>query len=242
MKRAFASVADVVAAAESVWNETADGLSETGTAAGGREASSWEASTTTSWRGALAPAEDELGQLRDLLNTDPLALWHGGAGRHRPGWTGCASQAAAAAARAADLARLRADAAAADRRGRGGRRGGDSRPAGRRRRPGAGRSEDRRAPACRRCADAAGLEARLAALDELKAAGRWARLAAELDAIEAEAGRGDAAVPGCRAGGGGAAGPARRAARPARTPTRPRRRGSGAAEDAELDAALPAGP
>src|SRR6516225_6438018 len=30
MKRAFASVADVVAAAESVWNETADGLNEIG--------------------------------------------------------------------------------------------------------------------------------------------------------------------------------------------------------------------
>ncbi|HEY5019014.1 MAG TPA: hypothetical protein VII59_19780, partial [Streptosporangiaceae bacterium] len=33
----------------------------------------------------------------------------------------------------------------------------------------------------------AGLDMRLAALDKLKAAGRWARLAAELDTIEAEA-------------------------------------------------------
>ncbi len=32
-----------------------------------------------------------------------------------------------------------------------------------------------------------GLEARLAVLDRLKAAGRWTRLAAELDTIEAEA-------------------------------------------------------
>jgi len=36
-------------------------------------------------------------------------------------------------------------------------------------------------------AETAGLDVRLAALDKLRAAGRWARLAAELDTIEAEA-------------------------------------------------------
>ena len=43
-------------------------------------------------------------------------------------------------------------------------------------------------PSCRHPhAETAGLDVRLAALDKLRAAGRWARLAAELDTIEAEA-------------------------------------------------------
>src|SRR6516165_1436028 len=107
MKRAFASVADVVAAAESVWNETADGFSEivTQLAAAKEQLGDLSDDEVTA---ALAAAEDELAQLRDVLNSDPLALWQGG----RVDTTmleRLRAHAAAATVRAASLARLRAD-------------------------------------------------------------------------------------------------------------------------------------
>jgi hypothetical protein len=185
MKRAFASVADVVAAAESVWNETADGLGEIGTqlAAAKEQLGDLDDDEVS---GALAAAEDELGQLRDVLNSDPLALWQGG----RVDTTRLErlrAQAAAATVRAASLTRLRADA---------------------RQRITAAQAAVAAATAAREGADAArsvaaakiaqnylpppppeapDLDVRLATLGKLEAAGRWARLAAELDTIESEA-------------------------------------------------------
>ena len=185
MKRLFASVADVVAAAESVWNETADGLSEIG----GKLASAQEQlgdlgdNELTS---ALAATGGELGSLRDVLNSDPLALWRGG-GVDTTRLDRLRQQAEAVVARVGDIARLREDA---------------------QRRIGAAAAavtaataafEDATAARARTAAkiaaadlppppaDAVGLEARLAALGKLRAAGRWARLAAELDIVEAEA-------------------------------------------------------
>src|SRR5262252_9140191 len=108
MKRAFASVADVVAAAESVWNETADGLSEIGTQLAEAKEQLGDISDDEV-TGALAAAEEELGQLRGLLNSDPLALWHGD-GVDTTRLERLREQSAAVAARAADVARLRADA------------------------------------------------------------------------------------------------------------------------------------
>jgi hypothetical protein len=185
MKRAFASVADVVAAAESIWNETADGLSEISTqlAAAKEQVEDLSDDEVT---GALAAAEDELGQLRDVLNSDPLALWQGG----RADTTRLErlrTQAAAATVRVADLARLRADA---------------------RQQISAAQAAVAAATTAREEADAArsvaaakiaqnylpppppeapDLDVRLATLGKLEAAGRWARLAAELHTIEAEA-------------------------------------------------------
>jgi hypothetical protein len=185
MKRAFASVADVVAAAESIWNKTADGLGEIGTqlAAAKEQLGDLSDDEVT---GALAAAEDELGQLRDVLNSDPLSLWHGG----RADTTRLErlrAQAAAATVRAVGLARLRADA---------------------RQRIAAAQAAVATATAAREEADAArslaaakiaqdclpppppeaaDLDVRLATLGKLEAAGRWARLAAELDTIESEA-------------------------------------------------------
>jgi hypothetical protein len=192
MKRAFASVADVVAAAESVWNETADGLSEIGTqlAVAKEQLGDLSDDEVTS---ALAAAEAELGQLRGLLNSDPLALWHGG-GVDTTRLERLRKQCAAVAARAADIARLRADAqqriavaAAAVAAVRAAREDAASARE---------RAEAKIAAASLPPpADAAGLEARLAALDKLRAAGRWARLSAELDTIEAEAA---AATQRCR--------------------------------------------
>jgi hypothetical protein len=192
MKRAFASVADVVAAAESVWNETADGLGEVGTqlAAAKEQLPDLSDDEVT---GALAAAEAELGQLRGLLNSDPLTLWHGG-GVDTTRLERLRKQSSAVAARAADIARLRADAqrriavaAAAVAAVRAAQEDAASVR---------DRAEAKIAAASLPTpADAAGLEARLAALDKLRAAGRWARLSAELDTIEAEAA---AATQRCR--------------------------------------------
>jgi chromosome segregation ATPase len=192
MKRAFASGADVVAAAESVWNETADGLSEIGTQLAATKQQLGDLSDDE-LTGALAAAEDELGQLRDVLNSDPLALWHGD-GVDTTRLERLRKQSAAVAARAADIARLRADAqrriAAAAAAVAAVTAAGEDAATARE------RAEAKIAAAgLPPPAEAAGLEARLAALDKLKTAGRWARLAAELDTIEAEAA---AATQRCR--------------------------------------------
>jgi hypothetical protein len=185
MRRAFASVADVTAAAEGVWNGIADGLSEIGA----------ELDTAKQQLGdtgddeaadALAAAGDELGRLRDLLNTDPLALWQGGSvdtarlDRLR-------KQSAAAAARAAEIGRVRADAQRRISEAAAAVSAAAAAFAD------AAAARDRAAARIAAAelppppAETAGLDVRLAALDKLKAAGRWARLAAELDTIEAEA-------------------------------------------------------
>jgi chromosome segregation ATPase len=184
MRRAFARVSDVVAAAESVWNETADGLSEIGAeldAAKKQLGDTGDEAAT-----ALAAAGDELGRLRDLLNADPLALWQGGSvdtarlGRLR-------KQAAAAAARAAEIARVRADAQrriAAAAAAVSAASAAFAEAVAARDRAAARIAADELPPPP---AEAVGLDVRLAALDKLKAAGRWGRLAEELDTIEAEA-------------------------------------------------------
>jgi hypothetical protein len=185
MGRAFASVSDVVAAAESVWNETADGLSEIGAELDAAKTQLGDADDDEA-AGALAAAGDELGRLRDLLNSDPLALWQGGSvdtarlGRLR-------KQAAAAAARAAEIARVRADAqqritVAAAAASAAAAAFADAVAARERAAARIAAAELPPPPA-----ETTGLDVRLAALDKLRAAGRWARLAAELDTIEAEA-------------------------------------------------------
>src|ERR1017187_7034128 len=106
MKRAFASVTEVVTAAESVWNETADGLTEIGSALGAAEQQVAGLSDVEVTE-ALAAAGAELGRMREVLNTDPLALWqHGRVDTGR--LERLRTQAAAAQARAGQLARVRA--------------------------------------------------------------------------------------------------------------------------------------
>jgi chromosome segregation ATPase len=185
MRRAFARVSDVVAAAESVWNETADGLSEIGAELDAAKQQLGDTGDDEA-AGALAAAGDELGRLRGLLNADPLALWQGGSvdtarlGRLR-------KQAAAAAARAAEIARVRADAqrriaAAAAAVSAAAAAFADAAAARDRAAARIAAAELPPPPA-----EAVGLDVRLAALDKLMAAGRWGRLAEELDTIEAEA-------------------------------------------------------
>ena len=164
MRRAFASVADVTAAAESVWNETADGLSEIGAELDAAKQQLGDTGDDEA-AGALAAAGDELGRLR--------------------------KQAAAAAARAAEIGRVRADAqrritAAAAAVSAAAAAFAD-----------AAAARDRAAARITAAelppppTETAGLDVRLAALDKLKAAGRWSRLATELDTIEAEAAAAD---------------------------------------------------
>ena len=142
MRRAFASVTEVAAAAESVWNETADGLSEIGAmlAAANEQAAGLGDDELTS---ALATAGAELGRLREVLNSDPLALWQGGrvdiARLERLRDAGAAGRGASRRPR-----RVARGHAAADLCGCGGRRRRCGRLGGRRCRPGPGIGEDRR--------------------------------------------------------------------------------------------------
>src|SRR5215471_457733 len=77
MRKAFADAAGVVAAAENVWNAIADQLQQVAAdLAAARQRTDGLADSALS--DSLGPAEADLGQLRDVLNSDPLALWHGG--------------------------------------------------------------------------------------------------------------------------------------------------------------------
>jgi hypothetical protein len=201
MRRAFADVADVVATAESVWNGIADKLQQVAAdLAGARQRT--EGIADDGLARALAEAETELGQLRDLLNSDPLALWLRGPGNlgGRDGRVDDArlarlrQRAAAAVARAGELAALRENA--------------DGRISAVAMTVSAARNAWQDAMAARERAAARiaaallpeppevrGLADRLAALDTLKAAGRWPRLASELDLLEGQAA---AVTKGCR--------------------------------------------
>jgi hypothetical protein len=191
MRRLFAGVADVVNAAETVWNAVADQLQQVAADLGAaRERSGGIEDDVLA--GALAVAEADLAQLREVVNGDPLPLWHRGQvdtarlDRLR-------ERAAAAVSRAAELAALRADAdqriatvAAAVTAAR------DAWQAGMAARERAAAKIAAAPPAPPGVHD---LAQRLAGLDDLRAAGRWSRLAAELDQLEGQAA---AAASDCR--------------------------------------------
>ncbi len=181
MRTAFAAVTKVAAAAEQVWNEIAGPLDAAG-ADLGRAAAGLSTLGDEALAGEVAAAQAELARLRGALNTDPLAFWSGGrvvisaADRLR-------DRAAAAAARAAELGRLRdgarrriaevTAAAAAARTAR-------SDAAARWERAAAKIAASALPPPP---AEPQDLSARLGALDALLAAGRWTRLESELDLI-----------------------------------------------------------
>lgn len=201
MRSAFADVADVVAAAENVWNAIADQLQQVAAdLAAARQRTDGLADSALA--DALGQAEAELGQLRDVLNTDPLALWHPGQGKlgQRGGQVDTArldrlrQRAGVAVSKASEIAALRDHA--------------DQRISAAAMAVSAAREAWQDAMAAReraasRIAAAAlpqppevrGLADRLAALDALKAAGRWPRLASELDLLEGQA---EAVARGCR--------------------------------------------
>jgi hypothetical protein len=201
MRSAFADVAGVVAAAENVWNAIADQLQQVAAdLAAARQRTDGLADPGLT--DALAQAEAELGQLRDVLNTDPLALWHGGQGNlgQRGGRVDTArldrlrQRAAAAVSKADEMAALRDHA--------------DQRISAVATTVSAAREAWQDAMAARERAAAKiaaaalpqppevrGLADRLTELNALKAAGRWPRLASELDLLEGQA---EATAKGCR--------------------------------------------
>jgi hypothetical protein len=206
MRRAFADVADVVATAENVWNGIADQLQQVAAdLAKARQQTDGLADPVLADTGladALAQAEIELGQLRDLLNSDPLALW-----LRSPGNLGgrdarvddarlsrLRQRAAVAVSRAGELAAVRENA--------------DQRISAVATTVSSARDAWQDAMAARQRAatriaaallpeppEVRGLAYRLTALDTLKAAGRWPRLASELDLLEEHAA---AVAKGCR--------------------------------------------
>ncbi len=192
MNRAFATVTDVVTCAENVWNEAAGRLDQISAQLGPARRQA-DGLADEALAGTLAAAEAELGALRDLLNSDPLALWQR-SGVDTTRLDRLREQAAAIVSRVDELAGLRGDAqrrlavvasavAAADAAWQD-----------------AAAARDRAAakiaePALPPRLDAAGLGGRLGALDALRTAGRWSRLASELDSIEKQAA---AATQRCR--------------------------------------------
>lgn len=187
MRRSFTAVAEVVTSAESVWNEVADRLRLIGTELdnASRQALVLADDALT---GALAAAAAELGRLREMLNADPLSLWQGGrvdtAGLDR-----LREQTAAAVSRADQLARLRDDAqrriaALAAAVAAAGAAAQDATAA---RERAAAKIAMPAPPPLPGPPDIAGLAGRLAGLDGLRAAGRWTRLASDLDIIEKQA-------------------------------------------------------
>jgi hypothetical protein len=189
MKLAFARAAEVVTAAESVWNVLAAGLEQIGAGlirvrrdAGDLVAPGGAAAEGGAAAGALLAAESELGRQRAALNADPLAYWH--AGRVDASHLNLLrEEAGAAVAQVSELIRLRAGAeqriaataaavAAAD----------DAARAAASARARAAEKIDAAAlpPAP---PETTALSGQLAGLEQLKATGRWGRLAAELDAV-----------------------------------------------------------
>jgi hypothetical protein len=199
MRRAFGQIAQVVSAAEQVWNEmtgkldaVAAELARVMPLAGplGDEA----------LIGNLAAAQSKLDGLRGTLGSDPLSLWQGGADPaagtvDTSGADRLQDRVAAAATSVEELARLRDDAR---------RRITEVTAAA----SAARAAFQDAAAAWQRAAERIAAEAlpappagptdltdRLAGLDTLLADARWTRLASELDGIERELA---AATAGCR--------------------------------------------
>ncbi|HSR86543.1 MAG TPA: hypothetical protein VLM11_20400 [Streptosporangiaceae bacterium] len=187
MKQVYASVAAVCDAAEAIWNQVADGLSRASTSL---EHAQQQAAglADADLASTLAVAQANLAQLRETVNTDPLALGPAGAA----GNAGAAAlarlqqQVDAVASRASELGRLRADAdqriAAVSAVVRAATDAWQDASAARQR---AAAKIEARTP--QPLADPGELQRRLADLPELRGAGRWTRLDGELRALDKDA-------------------------------------------------------
>ncbi|HEY2286597.1 MAG TPA: hypothetical protein VGH88_12725 [Streptosporangiaceae bacterium] len=204
MKLSFARAAGVITAAESVWNVLAAGLEEIGAGltgvrrAAGDLVAPGAAAESSAAAAALLAAESELGRQRAALNADPLAFWI--SGRVDASHLNLLGQEARAAITGvSELIQLRAEAeqriaavaaavAAAQ----------DAARDAARARARAAEKIDAAAlpPALPEIAgppgiagppEIAALTGQLTSLEQLKAAGRWARLGAELDAVGQQA-------------------------------------------------------
>lgn len=191
MKKSFTIITDVVSAAETVWNEAADRLQQASAAlAGARRQTDGITDETLSQ--ALGQAETNLARLRDQLNSDPLALWRHGQvdvtelDRLREETTAATAMAARMAALRDDADRRIATVAAAVTTARAAYQDAL-----------AAREQVRAkiAAAVPAPPPVAALASRLDGLDAIKSAGRWGRLASELEAVQQQAA---AATKSCR--------------------------------------------
>ena len=184
MRGAFSSVTEVVSAAEHVWTEVAGRLDAAG-AELARVTPLSAALGDEALAGNLAAAQGKLTQMRDTLNSDPLALWQGGA-VDTSGADRLQERIAAAVARADELIQLRNEAR---------QRVGEARTAA----IAARSARDDAVAAWQQAAakidaaalppppaELADLSARLDGLGPLLDAGRWPRLASELDLLDRE--------------------------------------------------------
>jgi hypothetical protein len=185
MTTGFRQITEVVGAAERVWNEVNERLSEITSVLGPAQRQAADVADAE-LTGVLGAADAELRRIRGVVTADLLSLWHDD-GVDMSAADLLLRQARAAATRAAEVARLKQDA--------------DRRIAETAEKVAAARASE--ADAGQLCAEAvqkiaagelpappaatAPLASRLAALDVVKAAGRWQRLAAELEAIDDEA-------------------------------------------------------
>ena len=243
MKRAYADASAVCAMAETIWNEISDGLRQAGASLeDAKRMSAGLAGTQladiqlgdTGLADALTAAETSLAELRDTLNTDPLALW-----QHGQTDTGrldrLRERVKAAAVRAAELARLR------DGAGRRIAALTAAISAATAARQDAAAAQDRAAariadPGTQPLPDLVRLTKVVAAATDLQAAGRWTRLATELDAAEKDIA---AATERCRAAERAAAAQVDRRdeLRGLLDAYKAKAAGLGGAENAELEAA-----
>jgi hypothetical protein len=186
MRRAFGPITEVVSAAEQVVNEMTGRLDSL-TAELNRVTPLAASLADEALTGNLAAAESKLSRLRATLSSDPLSLWQGGpAPVDTSGADRLQERVTAAVTRVDELIRLRADArqritevttAAA-----AARAAYEDATAAWQRAAAKIRAEALPPPP----PGVAELTGRLADLDTLLAAGRWTRLAAELDEVEHE--------------------------------------------------------
>lgn len=192
MQRAYADVADVVNAAESVWNEASDRLQHAGAQIEEAKRQT-EGFDDEELKVAVQAAQQDLSELRDQLNVDPLALWRGGQ-LHAARFDQLQKVTDAVLSRVGELAQLREDA--------------DGRITSATEAVTAARNAHQDADAARQRSavkiavdklpvlpDVAALADRLATLGKLRAAGRWTRLLSEIDVIDEQAA---AAAQTCR--------------------------------------------
>jgi hypothetical protein len=184
MRGAFSSVTEVVSAAEHVWTEVTGRLDTAG-AELARVTPLSAALGDEALTGNLAAAQAKLAGMRDTLNSDPLALWQGGA-VDTSGADRLRERIAAAVARADELIQLRNEAR---------QRVGEARTAA----TAARSARDDAVAAWQQAAakiaagalppppaELADLSARLDGLGPLLDGGRWPRLASELDLLDRE--------------------------------------------------------
>lgn len=236
MRRSFSEVAAVVTAAETVWNEISDGIRLVTTDIEKAKAQLPGLGADSELTSSLEQAQASLRDLRGLLNSDPLALWRQRAVDSAP-LDRLRKQTAAATAQVTELVKVRADA--------------DQRLAEVASAMSAARHALADATAARSRAasridlsatgsfgplpDVSLLASRADELPAMKAAGRWTRLASELDVISQQAA---AVTRACKEAEQAATGliDKRNEMRGLLDSYRAMAGGLGAAENAELDA------